>query len=109
MKRFHELCPEGSQNYDEILSFFKKIIKRRRRTEKAERDEAEKEEGEDEDGDFEEEEEFEEDEDEEENEAAYKFNQEEHKIDDIEKLREDRMDLYDDKQKIEQFINELEQ
>ena len=61
----------------------------------------------DEDVDFEDEEE-EDDEDEDENDAAYKFNQEDHKIDDIEKLREDRMDLYDEKTKIEVFINDLE-
>lgn len=34
--------------------------------------------------------------------------QEEYKIDEIEKLREERMDLYEDKDKILQFINDLE-
>lgn len=106
MKRFHELCPEGSSFYDEILAFFKKIIKRRKRTEKMEKQNDDGDDD-DEDMDFEDEEE-EDDEDEDENDAAYKFNQEDHKIDDIEKLREDRMDLYDEKTKIEVFINDLE-
>lgn len=49
-----------------------------------------------------------EEEDEEENEASYRFNQEEHKIDDIEKLRDERLDLYEDKEKITTFINDLD-
>ena len=104
MKKFHELCPDGSPFYDEILLFFKKIIKRKRRVERAERAEGEEEE----EDMYDEEEDFEEDEEEEDNEASYKFNQEEHKIDDIEKLRDERLDLFEEKQKIEAFINELE-
>jgi len=33
---------------------------------------------------------------------------EEYKIEDIEKLRDERLELYDDKEKILQFINDLE-
>lgn len=86
--------------YDEILAFFKKIIKTRKQ-EPGDGD------GGDDDGDMDEDE-LEEDEDDEENEASYKFNQEEHKIDDIEKLRDHRMELYNDKQHIESSIADLE-
>ncbi len=49
MARFHELCPEGSEKYDEIRKFFDKVIKRKRRVEKVE-----KAEGDDEDEEVEE-------------------------------------------------------
>ncbi len=29
MVRFHELCPEGSDKYDEIRKYFEKIMKRK--------------------------------------------------------------------------------
>lgn len=47
MGKFHVLCPDdGSENYDKIRKFFEKIIKRRRKIEKAEK-EAGDEDGED--------------------------------------------------------------
>lgn len=30
MVKFHELCPEGSDKYDDIRKFFEKITKRRK-------------------------------------------------------------------------------
>lgn len=106
MIKFHEYCPERSDKYEEIRKFFEKIIKRRRRVEKPEKGENE---DEDEDEDAEEEEEMEEDEDEDEDENTIAgLSPEEYKIEDIEKLREDRLDLYEDKEKILQFINDLE-
>jgi ABC-type transporter lipoprotein component MlaA len=63
MAKFHELCPEGSDKYDEIRKFFEKITKRRKHKLKAEKAEG----GEDEEEE-EEEEEFEEDEEEDEDE-----------------------------------------
>merc|ERR1712195_178344 len=92
---FHELCPERSDKYEEIRKYFEKILKRRRRVEKPERAEG------DEDDDEEE------DEDEDENTVAG-LPPEEYKIEEIDKLREERMDLYEDKEKILQFINDLE-
>lgn len=71
----------------------------------------EKNENEDEDDEEEEaeEEEMEEDEDEDEDENNVAgLPPEEYKIEEIEKLREDRLDLYEDKEKILQFINDLE-
>ena len=41
MARFHELCPEGTDKYDEIRKFFDKVIKRKRRVEKVEKQEGE--------------------------------------------------------------------
>jgi len=99
MTKFHELCAEGSDKYDEIRKFFEKIIKRRTKQKQFD-----KEPGHDEDEDeenAEEEEEFEEDEDDEEEENnVVSLPQEEYKIDEIEKLRDERMNLYDEKEKI---------
>lgn len=107
MIKFHELCPERSDKYEEIRKFFEKIIKKKKkrpeRAEKAEGDE----EDEDAEEDEEEEEQEDEDEDEDENTVAGLTN-EEYKIEDIEKLRDERLELYDDKEKILQFINDLE-
>jgi len=108
MIRFHELCPERSDKYEEIRKFFEKIIKRRRRVEKPEKaDAGEDDEDEDEDAEEEEMEEEEEDEDEDENTIAG-LPPEEYKIEEIEKLREDRLDLYEEKEKILQFISDLD-
>ena len=101
MERFHTFCPEGSPLYDEILNFYRKIIKVRNPN----RGEGG---GGDEDGEYDEDDEdLDEDEDEDDNEASYKFNQEEHKIDDIEKLRDERLELYSKRQEIEADISEL--
>lgn len=106
MTRFHEYCPERSEKYEEIRKFFEKIIKKKKKKpEKVEKPEGEEDE-EEEEGEEEEEEE-DEDEDEDENTITGLTN-EDHKIEDIEKLREERLDLYEDKEKILQFINELE-
>lgn len=106
MSRFHELCPERSDKYEEIRKYFEKILKRRRRVEKPERAEGDEDDDE-EDAEEEEEMEEEEDEDEDENTVAG-LPPEEYKIEEIDKLREERMDLYEDKEKILQFINDLE-
>lgn len=106
MTRFHELCPERSDKYEEIRKYFEKILKRRRRVEKPERAEGDEDDDE-EDAEEEEEMEEEEDEDEDENTVAG-LPPEEYKIEEIDKLREERMDLYEDKEKILQFINDLE-
>ena len=98
MVRFHELCPERSDQYEPIRKFFEKIIKRRRRVEKPEKNEDD-EEDEDEDNEEEEVEEEEEDEDEDDNTIAG-LSPEEYKLEEIEKLREDRLDLYEEKEKI---------
>lgn len=95
MARFHELCPEGTDKYDEIRKFFDKVIKRKRRVEKVEKQEGEEDEDEVEE---EEEEQDEEDEDEDEDENNVTgLSPEEYKIEDIEKLREERLDLVDEK------------
>jgi hypothetical protein len=87
---------------------FEKIIKRRRRVEKPEKGDA-GEDDEDEDDDAEEEEEMEEEEDEDEDENTIAgLPPEEYKIEDIEKLREDRLDLYEEKEKILLFISDLD-
>merc|ERR1711935_1145872 len=86
MVKFHELCPERSDKYEEIRKFFEKIIKKKKK--KPEKPDKQ-------------------DEDEDENTVAGLTN-EEYKIEDIEKLRDERLELYDDKEKILQFINDLE-
>lgn len=106
MVKFHDLCPEGSDKYDEIRKFFEKIIKRRNNRKPKDKGDAE----EDDDDDADQEEEVEEEEEDEEDENnVVSLPQEEYKIDEIEKLRDDRITLYDEKEDIMQFINNLEQ
>lgn len=105
MTKFHELCPEGTDKYDDIRKYFEKIIKRRTKHKQFEKEAQ----GDDDEDEQEEEEEFEEEEEDEEDENnVASLPQEEYKIDEIEKLRTDRMELYDQKEKILQFINDLE-
>lgn len=98
MLQFHELCPERSDKYEDIRKFFEKIIKRKRRVDKPEKGDGEEDDDEEEEAD-EDEAEDEEDEDEDENTIAG-LPPEEYKIEDIEKLRETRLDLYEEKEKI---------
>ena len=67
MTKFHELCPEGSDKYDEIRKFFEKIIKRRPKQKQFDKEAGDGEDDEDEDGGADEEE-YEEDEEDEEDE-----------------------------------------
>lgn len=86
MIKFHELCPERSDKYDIIRTFFEKNVKRKTRKEKVEK--AEDEEGE-EDEEEEDVEEEDDDEDEDEDENAFAgLSPEEYKLDEIEKLRD---------------------
>jgi chromosome segregation ATPase len=107
MVRFHELVPERDENYEKCRKFFERIIKRKRRIEKPEKGEGEEE---DEDEEAEEEEEVEEDDDEDEDEDndLAGLDPDKYKIEDMEKLREDRLDLYEEKEKILQFISDLD-
>jgi len=103
--KFHELCPEGSEKYDEIRKFFEKITKKRRKVEKVEKEDGD----EDDDEEAVEEEEYEEDEEDDDDDTnIVGLSQEEYKIDEIEKLRDDRLELYEDKTKISCAIGELE-
>ncbi len=102
MGKFKELIPETTPNYDEIFGFFTRKVKRRRKAERRKRNEDD-EDDEDEDGDEYDDEEEEDDEgddddeeDDEDNEQALKFNQEEHKIDDVDRLREERLDIIEE-------------
>ena len=106
MGKFHELCPEGSDKYDEIRKYFEKIMKRKQKPKAFDKEAGE---GEDDEDEGDEEEEFEEDEEDEEDENnVVSLPQEEYKIDDIEKLRDDRNQLYGEKDEILKFINDLE-
>lgn len=105
--KFHELCPERSDKYDIIRPYFEKIIKRRPKREKIEKGDDE----DDEDGDEEEDEEVEEDDDEDEDDeenAIAGLSPEEYKIEEIDKLREERLELHDEKQRISDGIKSLE-
>ena len=105
MRQFHELCPENHEKYDEILKFYEKITKKRKHNK--EKVKAEDGEEEDEDGEAEEEEvEEEEDEDDEDN-LNPQFG-EETKIEEIEKLRDLRLELFDKKEKIQIYISDLQ-
>lgn len=112
MGKFHELCAEGSDKYDIIRAYFEKVQKIRKGKRAATAGgtaQAEKAEGaEDEEEEPEEEEPEEEEEDEDEDNAIVGLPQEEYKIDEIDKLREERTKMYNEKQDILVFINDLE-
>ncbi len=110
MAKFHELCAEGSDKYDIIRAYFEKVQKiRKGKRNNNQSQQAEKEAGgEDEEEQEEEEEPEEEDEDEDEENAIVGLPQEEYKIDEIDKLREERTKMYNEKQDILAFIMELE-
>lgn len=104
--RFHEHCPEGGAKYNEIRRFYERITKKRRKVEKVEKEEQD---DDDEEGEGEQDEEEEaEAEDEDEDPAIAGLSQEDFKIDEIEKLRDERLQLYDAKEKIGIYITELE-
>jgi len=105
MDRFHEYCPERSDKYEEIRKFFEKIIKRRRKVERVEKEDGEEDDDED---DMEEEEEMDDEDDDDDDNGVQGLPQEEYKIEDIERLREERLDLFEDKEKIAAFINDLQ-
>jgi hypothetical protein len=104
MERFHGFCDERSDKYEEIRKFFEKIIRRKRRVEKVEKEDGD----EDEDEEEEEEEDMEEDDDDDDDNGVQGLPQDEYKIEDIEKLREERLDLFEDKERIAEKINELQ-
>lgn len=108
-QKFEELCPKNSDKREEIERFFLKITKKRKKTkETKERVEGDEDDEEEED-DVADEPEVNEDEEEEDDETnLVGLAGEDTKIDDIERLREDRLQLYDQKQKIELYMNELE-
>jgi len=106
MVKFHEYCPEGSPKYDELRKFYERITKKRRKAEKIEK---EHEDDDEEEGEQEKDEEPEEAEEDEDDPAITGLSQEDFKIDEIEKLRDERLQLYDSKEKIGLYINELEQ
>jgi len=88
--------PTNHDHYDGILAFYEKITKKRRRPDKVKQEDIEG----DEDGEeVEEEEEAEEDDDDDDDNFNPQFS-EETKIDEIERLRESRMHLFDQKSAI---------
>ena len=82
------------------------MVKKRKKQEKVEKD---AEDDDEEDGEAEEEEEPEEEEDEDDDAGIAGLSQEEFKIDEIERLRDERMDLVVEKDKIQDYILILEQ
>jgi hypothetical protein len=104
LAQFHELVDQNHENYDAILNFYEKITRKRRKPEKIKAEEGDG----DEDG---EEEEPEEDQDDDDDDDDDNFNPqfgEDTKIDDVEKLRDQRLDLYDRKEQIQLYIQELQ-
>merc|ERR1712060_684532 len=93
LSSFHELVDTNHENYDAILAFYEKITKKRRRPEKVKQEEADG----DEDGEEAEEEEVEEDDDDDDDDNIGPQFGEDTKIDDIERLRDQRLQLYDQK------------
>jgi arylsulfatase A-like enzyme len=101
MTKFYDLCPQEHENHNAVMQFFEKRTKKRRKAEK--RPDKEDDDEEDEDGEGEDEqEEFEDEEDsdgdEEDNLQALADG--DLKIDQIESLREEKLDLHDAGEKI---------
>lgn len=86
------------------MNFYEKITKKKRRPEKVKNDDLD----DDEDGDDLDEEEQEEDEDDDDDDNLNPQFGEDTKIDEIEKLRELRTELYNRKEKIQIYISELQ-
>lgn len=104
--KFHTIIPEGHEKYDEIRKFYEKITRKRRKTEKIEKDpDAD---DDDEEGAEEEEEIEEEEEDDDDDNNIGNIGQEDNRIDEVEKLRDERLELHDDKEKIQAFITDLD-
>jgi hypothetical protein len=109
MAKFYELCPQEHENHNAVMQFFEKRTKKRRKAEK--RPDKEDDDEEDEDGEGEEEQEDFEDEedsdgDEEDNLQALADG--DLKIDQIESLREEKLDLHDAGEKILAHMHQLE-
>ena len=104
LAQFHDLVPTNHDHYDQILAFYEKITKKRRRPDKVKTEDVEG----DEDGEeVEEEEEVEEDDDDDDDNFNPQFS-EDTKIDEIERLRESRMHLFDQKSAIQLYISDLQ-
>ena len=96
LNQFHELVDTNHEHYDQILNFYEKITRKRRKPEKIKAEDGEGDEDDDEDGDEEEQDDEEDDDDD-------NFNPqlgEDTKMDEIEKLRDSRLTLYDKKEAI---------
>jgi len=89
-----------------LKAFYERIVKKKRKPEKVEKGDAENDD--EEEGEAEEEDEPEEDEDDDEDAGIAGLSQEEYKTDEIEKLRDERLELVAEKDKISDFINMLE-
>jgi len=97
LSQFHELVDTNHEHYDQILAFYEKITKKRRKPERVKQDDADG----DEDGEEAEEEEVEEeDDDDDDDNFNPQFGEGEVKIDEIERLRDNRLHLYDQKEAI---------
>jgi len=96
LAQFHDLVDTNHEHYEQILAFYEKITKKRRRPEKVKQDDGEG----DEDGEEAEEEEVEEEDDDDDDDNFNPQFGEDTKIDEIERLRDSRLHLYDQKEGI---------
>ena len=104
--KFEEHCHPSSNKYALLKAFYERIVKKKRKPEKIEKGDAENDD--EEEGEAEEEDELEEEDDEDEDAGIAGLPQEEYKTDEIEKLRDERLELVSEKDKISDFINMLE-
>ena len=104
LEQFHQCVNTDNEHYDQILAFYEKITKKRRRPEKVKQEDGEG----DEDGEEAEEEEVEEEDDDDDDDNFNPQFGEDTKIDEIERLRDQRLQLYDGKEKIQIYISELQ-
>lgn len=107
-EKFYEFCPERNDKHAILKAYYEKTTKRRRKPEKVEKADDEEDE-ENEEDEPEEEEDDDEDEDEEEENAIAGLSQEDYRIDEIDRLKDQRMELYDQAQAIRERIKTMDE
>jgi len=108
MTKFHAECPPDHEKYPEVSAFFEKRTKKRRKPEKREKNEDDDDEDEDAEEEEEPEDEDGEDSDGDDEDNLQQLADGDLKIDAIESLREEKLDLHDAGEKILTHMHQLE-
>jgi len=110
MAKFHAECPPDHEKYAEVSAFFEKRSKRRKKPDKRDKNNDEDEGEEDEEGEEEEQEDFEDEDDSDgdDEDNLQQLADGDLKIDVIESLRDEKLDLHDHGEKILTHMHQLE-
>lgn len=110
MAKFHAECPPDHEKYAEVSAFFEKRSKRRKKPDKRDKNNEDDEGEEDEEGEEEEQEDFEDEDDSDgdDEDNLQQLADGDLKIDVIESLRDEKLDLHDHGEKILTHMHQLE-